>query len=96
MDTDRYEFIRNRLMTIAELARESCAEMQEFFDSIPLHEPAATSRDVVSLAMAVRAFREASTAPLGELAGGPAPGEGDPLMRTTPIEERFWGESTEN
>ena len=67
MDTDRYEFIRNRLITMAELARESCAEMQDFFDSIPLHEPVGNWSQVHALAIAHRAFREASTEPLAAL-----------------------------
>lgn len=67
MDTDRYEFIKNRLMMIAELARETDTQMQEFLDSIPLHEPAATSRDVYSLAFEVGELRRLSKGPLAAL-----------------------------
>lgn len=67
MDTDRYEFIKNRLIATAELAREACVEILEFLDSIPVYEKAATSRRVVALAMAVREFSEASEAELAEL-----------------------------
>jgi hypothetical protein len=67
MDADQYAYTRNRLITLAELARETRAQAQAFFDAIPLYEPARTSQQIHALMMACRDFREASAWPLAAL-----------------------------
>jgi hypothetical protein len=67
MDADQYALTRHRLITLAELARETTAHAQEFFDATALHEPARTSSQVRALMIACREFREESKTPLAAL-----------------------------
>jgi hypothetical protein len=66
MNLEEFEVYRHRALLTGEMARDT-GDPQEFFDSIPLHEPLCTSRELTALAIAFRAFREASAAPLAAL-----------------------------